>query len=456
MSRIDQTNPTEAWQPWQPTPADPWNRKWAAHLFRRATFGPSRRDLIDAERDGLQATLDRIFHGAPHALERRQTLEDIGRVAADRDDGGDQLRSWWVYAMLESGDPLREKMTLFWHNHFATSIAKVQSASLMFRQNSLLREHALGKFEPFLQAMSKDPAMLIWLDSNSNIKGKPNENYAREVMELFSLGVGNYTEKDIREAARAFTGWHTDGQGFKFVPGLHDYSAKTFFGRTGQWNGNDIVRIVLDQAAAARFLVGKLYSHFISETAVPTDAFLAPLCDSFRKSGYDVALLLRTMLSSRHFYSEQAFRRRIKSPVEFVLGAVRGVADPAKLAVAPQELARRISAMGQELFAPPNVKGWPGGRHWLNTSTIVERDNFAGGLAMGSLTKEALLLPSSGSPAGVVEDLLQEYLPGGIRPDAKARIVSFVAEGKPQGPALAERVRETVHAILAMPEYQLA
>src|SRR5207244_7295670 len=149
-------------------------------------------------------------------------------------------------------------LTLFWHNHFATSIVKVESVPLMHRQNVLLYKHALGKFGPFLLEMSRDPAMLIWLDSNNNVKGKPNENYAREVMELFSLGVGNYTEKDIREAARAFTGWHTDAEGFKFKPAAHDGGEKTVLGQKGNWDGGDVIRIVLEQPAAARFLVRKL------------------------------------------------------------------------------------------------------------------------------------------------------------------------------------------------------
>ncbi len=204
------------------------------------------------------------------------TLIDSGRVAARHDDGGDKLRGWWLYCMLWSDHPLREKLTLFWHNHFATSIVKVQNPNQMFRQNCLLRTFALGKFAPFLQAVSKDGAMLLWLDSNSNVKGKPNENYARELMELFSLGVGNYTEKDIREGARAFTGWHTGSDGFRFNPRAHDDGVKTFLGRTGNWNGDDVVRIVLEQPAASHFLVRKLYQLYVSETASPPAALLEP------------------------------------------------------------------------------------------------------------------------------------------------------------------------------------
>jgi len=380
--------------------------------------------------------------------------------------------------MLQGGHPLREKLTLFWHNHFATSLVKVLDPQLMFRQNCLLRAHALERFGPFLQEMSRDPAMLLWLDSNSNVKGRPNENYARELMELFSLGVGNYTEKDVRQAARAFTGWHTDGDRFKFAPGAHDAGTKTVLGQTGPWDGGDVVRIVLEQPAAARFLVRKLYGFLISESATPPDALLKPLCEAFRKSDYDIAALVRTMLASRHFYSGYAFRQRVKSPVEYVLGAVRAVqpsyereADARPL---PQQaLVGPISAMGEQLFAPPNVKGWPGGRSWLNTSTVLERDNFAAALAMGALWNGAggsqgSVISKSLDPIGrlteeemhapdrIVGILLDRYAPGGIDRNTRTQLVAFVTAGNPTGPALDQRIREATHAILTMAEYHLA
>jgi hypothetical protein len=501
---LDQLDPVLAWQPWQPSRDDPWGRKWAAHLYRRAAFGPGRAELLEAERLGPEGTLDLLLRGRPQADEVLPTLVDGGRLAAARDayasfGDGEQIRGWWLYCMLQGGHPLREKLTLFWHNHFATSIAKVQSAPLMYRQNCLLRSHALGKFGPFLQAISRDGAMLVWLDSNRNVKGKPNENYARELMELFSLGVGNYTEADIREAARAFTGWHTDGKGFAFNAGSHDADPKTVLGQTGTWDGGDVVRLVLEQPAAARFLVRKLYHFLISEKAVPPDALLEPLCASFRKSDYDIAALVRTMLASRHFYSDYAFRQRVKGPVEYVLGAVQAVyrrydEKEADYRPLPQQvLVDRLSAMGQSLFAPPNVKGWPGGPAWLNTSTVLERDNFAADLAMGTLwgyplagptaAAAPLLLVQAGRrttsveepkppkafdparlfeeegvsrPEDVVRVLLDLYLPGDVRPEAHAKLVAFVSEDRPTGAALDRRVREAVHAILTMPEYHLA
>jgi uncharacterized protein (DUF1800 family) len=475
VPHLDKIDPAGAWQPWRPSASDPWGRKWAAHLLRRATFGPSRADLLQAERQGLQATLDRLLRGDPQAEEVRETLADVGRVAVEH--GVEQLRGWWLYTMLHSLHPLREKMTLFWHNHFATSDAKVQNAALMFRQNGLLREHALGKFGPFLQAVSKDPAMLVWLDSNRNIKGTPNENYARELMELFSLGVGNYSEKDVKEAARAFTGWHTRDEAFLFDAAAHDDGTKTVLGRTGTWDGGDVVRIVLAQPAAARFLVRKLYHFLISETAEPSAALLEPLCESFRKSDHDIAALVRTMLASRHFFSEHAFRQRIKSPVEYVVGAVQAVylrldeKDADYRPLPAQVLVTRLTAMGQRLFAPPNVKGWPGARAWLNTSTVLERDNFAEALALGSLWTSPspghvpprvfdparLLREEKGHrPEDVVRVLVDLYVPGGVPGNARAKLVAFLAEGKPTGAALDRRVREVVHAILTTAEYQLA
>src|SRR5947209_6848482 len=182
LSPLPRTDPAGAWQPWQPSAVDPWGRKWAAHLYRRAAFGAGREELLEAERLGPEGTLDLLLRGRPTAGETLETLTDVGRVAASRDDVGGQLRAWWLYVMLQGGHPLREKLTLFWHNHFATSQIKVKNPDLMFRQNCLLRTHALGRFSDLLHAIGRDGAMLVWLDSNSNLKGRPNENYARELM----------------------------------------------------------------------------------------------------------------------------------------------------------------------------------------------------------------------------------------------------------------------------------
>jgi hypothetical protein len=502
---LDRLDPEREWRAWQPDEGNRWDHKWVGHLYRRAVFGANLDESKAAEKRGLHATLDLLFEGEPGSDDLLPALLTAGQYTAAANEPS-PLRGWWLYCMLHSGRPLREKLTLFWHNHFATSIAKVRSTREMFAQNKLLREHALGKFGPFLLAISKDAAMLHWLDSNSNVKGKPNENYAREIMELFSLGVGNYTEKDIREAARAFTGWHTDSDGFgyEFNPRLHDEGDKTILGKTGNWNGDDVVRILLQQPACARFLVRKLYHFYVSETHEPPDSFLEPLAESFRKSDYDIAALLRTMLSSRHFFSDYAFRQRIKGPVEYVLGAVRAVyreydtKDKDHQPLIQQNLVQQIDAMGQLLFAPPNVKGWRGAKAWLNTATVLARDNFAQSLAMGQLwgggNRNDMVnsrfvpvptpkMPKSSPPTDKPEEpaphkafdparviheekvtsakdiarvLLDVYLPGGVRPSSEAQLIDFVEAGHPKGPALDRRIRETVHAILTMPEYHLA
>jgi hypothetical protein len=225
----------------------------------------------------------------------------------------------------------------------------------------------------------------VWLDSNQNVKGAPNENYAREVMELFSLGVGNYTEKDVREAARSFTGWHHDAEGQRFEnnPLLHDDGEKTVLGKTGKWTGADVVRICCDQPACGKFLVGKLYSYLISETA-PARGLIDPLVSSFRKSDYDIAALVRTMISSQLFFSEHAYRKRVKWPVEYALGSVRAVVT-ARVPMA--DLVDPLAKMGQVLFNPPNVKGWRTGTDWLNSATLLARNNFAERVAMGEWSK---------------------------------------------------------------------
>jgi uncharacterized protein (DUF1800 family) len=519
LTPLTKLDPAEAWKPWQPDAKQPWDLKWAGHLLRRAAFGASLFELRAAARRGLPATLDLLFSGEQGAADRMTFLITTGRKIAERNDAR-ALRAWWLYVILHSMYPLREKLTVFWHNHFATSIAKVNKAPLMLQQNLTLREHALGKFPAFLLAMSKDPAMLLWLDSNNNIKGKPNENYAREVMELFSLGVhSGYTEKDIREAARAFTGWHEDDGKFDFKPHLHDDGVKNVLKQTGKWDGGDIVRICLEQPACARFLVRKLYRYYVSEAEVPPDSFIEPLADSFRKSGYDIQALVRRMLSSRHFFSAHAYRQKIKSPVEFVAGTVWALTDRS---VPQAALINRLEAMGQALFAPPNVKGWPGGTSWLNSSTVLARANFAQTLANSGLRgggnfrvlsqREQLLqaereraeeelrraeearraaeearLRAEGKPVpprpvrkepppppppanmdvaslvrhekattpeATVKVLVDLLLQGEISEAARAKLIGFV-KNNPKGASIDQRVRETAHLIMTMPEFQM-
>jgi uncharacterized protein (DUF1800 family) len=481
LESLDRLDPAEAWKPWQPTAKEPWGVKWAGHLYRRAAFGASIDELRRAAADEPASVIRRLLEGDPAHIQRDQELAEEGKQIAERNNAFD-LRGWWLDRMLNTHHPLREKMTLFWHNHFATSINKIMRAELMHRQNDLLRTHALAKFGPMLQQISKDPAMLIWLDSNSNVKGKPNENYGRELMELFSLGVHSvYTEKDIREAARAFTGWHTDGARFVFKSDLHDDDNKTVLGKTGNLDGGDVVEICLSQDVCARFLVRKMYRFFVSESVVPPDSFIEPLAETYRKSGYDTALVVKTMLSSRHFFSAHAYRHRVKSPVEYCLGLVKALG---RGMIKPRALVPYLELMGQHLFAPPNVKGWEGGTAWLNTATILVRHNMAYALTLGggeinlSDPDPTASLAVAADPSAIArrafidkpekveayysnpDRLITFYadllLQGDVTTAARARLKKFMTEDNPQDNERDRRINEMIHALLTAPEYQLA
>jgi uncharacterized protein (DUF1800 family) len=297
----------------------------------------------------------------------REQLQDELRLNVER---ANELREWWLREMLTTPSPLTEKMTLFWHNHFATSQRKVRFTAFMYRQNTTLRKYALGNFGTLLHEMARDPAMLIYLDSVNNRKEQPNENFAREVMELFTLGEGHYSERDIKEVARAFTGWSVDretGQ-FMFRRGAHDYGDKTIFGKTGNFEGDQVIDLLLAKPETAQFITRKLWREFVSPT--PDEAEVTRMAAIFKDSGYNVAKLMRTMLTSDAFYADGNRAALIKSPVEFVVGTLKTFdIEAANL----RPFALTSAVLGQNLFAPPNVKGWPGGENWINTATLLQR-----------------------------------------------------------------------------------
>jgi uncharacterized protein (DUF1800 family) len=485
-AELDRLDAAREWEPWRPGPTDPWGLKWAGHLYRRAAFGGSWAELKAAVKAGPDATVELLFAGGPGQAEFDQIMDDYAPGTTNprqpgnpnADPFGVDLEGWWLHRMILTPHPLREKLTLFWHNHFATSIAKVRLPALMRDQNLLLRRHALGQFGPLVQAVSKDPAMLVWLDSNSNVRGRPNENYARELMELFCLGVGNYTEADVREAARAFTGWHTNvtvegnfnqstKPAFVFHRSLHDDGEKTVLGKTGKWDGGDVVRIILDRPACARFIVRKLYRHFVSEAATPPDRLIEPLAERLRKSDYDIGAGLKVMLRSRHFFSAFALRQRVKGPVEYTVGLLRGLEAEMPQEAVGLSLPAATQELGQTLFAPPSVKGWDGGEAWLNTATVLARHNLAWRLLQGSGGPHAVRLnparlvtrnaPSDpGKQTAFLLDLLVQPDAGEVDDRARAKLTAFLAEGKPRGAALDRRVREAAHAVATMPLFQLA
>jgi uncharacterized protein (DUF1800 family) len=471
MEPLARLDPVDAWKPWVPEATNPWSLKWAGHLYRRAAFGATWQELQTAVRTGPAETLNNLFTPGPGQADFDKLMDSFAPSGQFQpvDAQISPLQGWWLYRMVASFFPLQERMTLFWHNHFATSLAKVQQLGLMANQNILIRKHTLGKFRVFVKDISSDPAMLVWLDSNSNVKGKANENYARELMELFTLGVGNYTEQDVHEAARAFTGWHTNGQDFTFNRFQHDDGPKIVLGQTGNWDGTDVIRILLDQPAAARFLVRKLYRHFISETETPPDSLLDPLAERFRESDCDIADLMRTMLRSRLFFSEYAYRQRVKSPAEYIVSLLRSLeAKGDQVGPAITALAQTMDGLGQTLFAPPTVKGWDGGKAWLNSATLLARHNAAWRLVQGiqgpvpmkvNPALQVQKYAGKDDPArqvGFLLDLLLQPGPDDVADKARQRLADFLAHDKPKGAALERRLRETTHAVLLMPEYQLA
>jgi uncharacterized protein (DUF1800 family) len=347
-------------------------------------------------------------------------------------------------------------MTLFWHGHFATSAAKVNQVRLMYGQHRTVHRHALGKFGPLLTEMAKDPAMLLWLDSATNHKARPNENFAREVMELFCLGLGHYTERDIKEAARAFTGWEVRDGRFWFNRTQHDTGLKTVLGRSGRFTGDDILGILLEQPAAGRFLVRKLFRYLISDTAEPPDGLIEPLAATYRQHDYDTGWLVRQMLGSRLCFSRHAVRQKIKSPVELAIGLLRALEGTTNL----YSLAEDLRSMGQGVFYPPNVKGWDGGAEWVNSSALLARANLVWALVSGSerrykqrprLTELARNAPPGAAAQArwFADLLLSAPLPEEVYVQLTT-VAADASDGEHQ------RLARLVQAIATLPEFHLA
>jgi uncharacterized protein (DUF1800 family) len=462
----DRIDPLWAWDPYRPSGRVPWDLKRVGHLYRRTTFGATYDQLQKALKKNPHQVIDDLFAGGPgqETFEREtaRLAETITRV-----NNGQQLRAWWLYRMLYSPHPLREKLTLFWHNHFATSNAKVQNAGYMYTQYRLLHKHALGSFAELLREMSLDPAMLVWLDARDSKKGNPNENYARELMELFSLGIGNYTEKDIREAARAFTGWTLQGNEVVYTAGQHDDGDKSVLGQKGNWKPDDIVRICLEQKSAPTFITRKLFRFLVSETVEPTAELIGPLAESFRKSGYDFGALVQRVVRSNLFFSPLVYRTCVKSPVDFALGIVRGLEGR----TGTTALAVELEQLGQSVFFPPSVKGWDGGPAWLNGQTLLFRQNLALSLSstedarFGSRCDPAILARKYNrkSDEELVDFFLALFLQGDVPSESRERLLQFQARAhKMPVPVFwtrldvaDARIRSLCHLVLTQPEFQL-
>ncbi|HXG08375.1 MAG TPA: DUF1800 domain-containing protein [Gemmataceae bacterium] len=471
----DAIDPRWAWEPYRPSASSPWDLRKVGHLYRRAAFGATWAELQVGLQAGPEKAVADLLQGDPGRPEfdadRKFVTNHIVRF-----NNGNLAGAWWLMRVLHSPHPLREKMTLFWHNHFATSNRKVQNAGYMIGQYELMYRHALGSFRTLLQEMSKDPAMMVWLDTAGSKKGNPNENYARELMELFSLGIGNYTETDIREAARAFTGWEIKDGKAVFNPAQHDAGTKTVLGRTGPFKGEDIVNICLEQKCCPVFLAGKLFRFLISETMPPTPELLEPLAEQLRQSDFDIGGLVATMLRSNLFFSPQVYRSRIKGPVDFALGIIRGleghIPDERGRGFGPATLSTVLEELGQSVFYPPSVKGWDGGPAWLNGQTLLTRQNLALTLCSHEVRYQGRLRPlpavlaerhGKKSDTELVDFFLTLFLQGEVPAASRARLLEYQRKSHQQPmpvywtaeEAADRRVRSLCHLVLTLPEFQL-
>lgn len=447
-------DPQWAWRVFEPSAERPWDLALAAHLYRRAGFGADPSTLDAALTQSPSAVVEDLLKANVEPSQFRATADQLAETVLA---GGDakRLSSAWVYRLMNTPSQLLEKMTLFWHGHFATGAEKVTDAKLMWNQNQLLRQHALGDFPALVHGISQDPAMLIYLDSVANRKAHPNENFARELMELFCLGEGNYSERDVQELARCFTGWEIKNKQFRKNKYQQDTGEKTVLGQSGAFDGEYGVRCVLEQPSVERFLALKWYRFFIADEPAPSAELLQPLADEFRKHDLQVAPALQFLLQSNLFFSPHSLGRHIKSPVEFIIGVLRSLQATASADL----ISKGLISLGQGLFYPPNVKGWDGGRTWINSSTLLGRSNLLADLLAHDSTKFAggslsAYLNNIGidGPQQAIEHyentLLAARLSENTR-DELCRAFPQAAGGDESA------VRELLHAVLSLPLSQL-
>ncbi len=435
-------------------------RSRIAHLYRRAGFGARPDELDAAVAAGYEATVDKLLDlgspdGATASLPaptftppllaaqlpadeqaRRQAQQAEQRTQRDE---GRRLSMWWVDRMVLSTTPLRERLALFWHGHFATSVQKVKEPELMYRQNEIFRFQGNGNFEAMAQNVAKDPAMLVWLDAAENKKGRPNENFARELFELFMLGIGNYSENDIKEAARAFTGWQYRRQNgaFAITPALHDNDTKTVFGQSGNFGGEDIVRMAAAQPASAPFVTAKLWSSF-ARPAGTDDPVVRQLAPAFAKD-LDVGKLMRAIFLHPEFVAPASRTGLVKQPIEYVAGTLRAL--NLRAASAGTNLPQTLDALGQQPFAPPSVGGWPQNGYWLTTSFALTRLRFASTVAGKAKLDAITSVPAADRPAAVARLLSVD----GWGPSTSAGLAKVAGDPK-----------SLLTVALVAPEYVLA
>ncbi len=452
------------WSAYRPSPSAPWDLARAWTLRRRAGFAATWDELRRDLESGPNAAVDRLLSGAGRTQgvpsEFATTADLLGDAAAG---GGDihRLQAWWLFRMLFTPDPLTERLTLVWHNHFATSQLKVENAEAMRRQNETFRRHARGPFGDLLRAMLRDPALLYWLDAPSNRKGKPNENLARELMELFTLGVGRFSERDVKELARALTGRTVVNSRYAVRPDWHDDTPKTILGKTDRFDGDQVADLLLEQPATARRLAWRLCQTFLGEDVADEPA-VSELTQRLQADGLHVGRAVEMILRSELFFSKRNLHAQVSEPVPFVIGTVRSLErfgpPPSTLL-----LAEWTGRLGQELFFPPNVGGWPGGRNWLTGRSVVARANYAAALVGGRL--------NAGSAADVpdLRSLAARHGRGKDAADAlrffgdlalgrsieAATCRTILEKSASEGGSDAERFNRAVALLLSRPEAQL-
>jgi len=450
----------------------------------RVDFEPVKSDLFDKDIMRPPSEAERTAYRTAQRSQNEDEVAKFRKLRQDREREDRQqineMQKWWLRRMIETPRPLEEKMTLFWHGHFATSYRTIENSFHSFLQNELFRRYAVGNFAELLFAIIRDPAMIAYLDNNDSRKGRANENLAREIMELFSLGVGNYTETDIKEGARALTGYTFNDDSFTFVKSNHDDGTKSILGKKGKLDGDDFVRAILEQRACSRYICRKLYSFFVTDLppverladkdlpAGPGKA-IAGMSETMLLNKYELRPVLRRLFLSEHFYESSVMNEKVKSPVTLVVGAVRSMHTPVRRL---DILNDALDLMGQNLFFPPSVKGWEGGRSWVNTSTMFVRQNILAYLLTGKqpvgydanadiekydpmplLDELGRADPSApGDPERVVEYLMRLML-GTTSPSAREPLIKFMADRGNR--TNADTVTALLLLITAMPEYQL-
>jgi uncharacterized protein (DUF1800 family) len=483
-----------------------WNATTARHLLNRAGFGGTSAQVDALVAMGPDGAVDYLlnYESLPaEAISDTQFDRDIRRPLNDEErsmvqqarksndenalaqiqklrnerDGLDrkqaqEVQKWWLRRMIETGRPFEEKMTLFWHGHFATGYRTIEDSYHMFLQNQLFRTNAVGNFSQLVMRILRDPAMLKYLDNDESRKGRPNENLARELMELFVLGEGNaYTENDIKEGARALTGYTFEDDAFKFNAGQHDGESKIILGQKGEWDGDDFARIILSRKESSEFLCRKLYRFFVNDGPGMPNAKVGTvtkaLAEELRKKQYEIKPVLRMLFRSQHFYDTANMGATIKSPVQLTVQTIR------ELGVPPRDLSTLNSAtdlMGQSLFMPPNVKGWECGQTWINTSTFFVRQNLAVYLITGKrpdafdwdeslahwntdLLESAISSRTSGDASKEADALMDIVLAIDASTERREQFKKYVQTLN--GPLKGERLVAALCLVTAMPEYQL-